>query len=140
VSATTDFERLVLVREPLWKLQVHECQTYLGRLVLVLNRPAEIDYLDLTDPELLAMRDLARRGRGALDKLFKPDMYNHATLRNEWRQQHWHLVPRYKAPREFAGQRFADKRWGHNWAPYDRQTTPEPILLQIRDALRAELS
>lgn len=138
VVVQDEFARLIIHRGPVWTVQLHPDQRYLGRLVIFLNRVAEIDFLDLTEAEVLSYYSTARSAREALTRTFKPDMFNHATLRNEWRQHHWHLVPRYEGPRTFNDMTFIDPRWGKNWAPYDKLDLKDEQLLTIRDAIKAE--
>ncbi len=134
-----DFEQLTILREPLWHVTLGD-QRYLGRIAIVLNREASIDWLDLSAAELAALQAIGQRMRAALDALFQPDIYNHATLRNAWAQQHWHLIPRYKTPRQFAGHDFIDPRWGRNpFGPEPDLELPEAVLLHIRDALKSKI-
>ncbi len=137
---TIDYSKFIIERGPLWTAQLHDDQTYLGRMIIALNRPAEIDWLDLEDADYTEYFRIARRCKQALTELFAPDMFNHATLRNEWRQQHVHLIPRYIEKREFAGLVFEDKRWGKNWPPYDKVSLPMEKLMEIRAAISAKMA
>lgn len=140
MSTSPDYSKLVIERDPLWTVQLHDDQTYLGRMIIALNRPAEIDWLDLSDDEHAGYFRLARRCKQALTDLFAPDMFNHASLRNEWRQQHVHLIPRYEGPRAFAGTVFEDKRWGKNWPPYEKIALPPEKLMEIHAAIKSKMA
>lgn len=73
---------------------------------------------------------------GAIKELFAPDLMNYAALGNNFKHLHVHLIPRYERSRKFAGIEFIDKRWGKNYAPYDREfrlTLDE--LLKIKGAI-----
>jgi len=138
-NSPIDFKKLVIETVPHWTVQLHEDQSYLGRIVIALTRPAEVDFLDLSEDEHAAYFKVARRCKQALCELFAPDMFNHASLRNEWRQQHVHLVPRYQTPRNFGEREFVDARWGRNWAPNEKLLLPEAELLQIHATIQARL-
>lgn len=77
----------------------------------------------------------------AFSKLFKPDLYNYATLANVSSHLHTHFIPRYKTKREFSGVTFVDDGWGQNYAPYDKEfKLNEEVQVKIRDAIKEELS
>jgi len=124
-----------------WDVYLHENQCYLGRVFVQLrDRTGIEDFLAIEG----AVRDefflIGKKVKGALKTLFQPDRMNYAALSNVSPEIHVHLVPRYKAPREFAGVRFVDARWGKNYAPADDMfVLEETTLFAIRDTLRKHL-
>lgn len=124
-----------------WDLYLHENQCYLGRTFALLRDPTGVD-------DFLAVQGEARdefflvgeKVKAALQELFQPDKMNYAALSNTSAAIHVHIIPRYAAPRTFAGKSFADTRWGQNYAPYDRSfVLEESMLFAVRDALKGAL-
>lgn len=112
-------------------------QYYLGRCLVKLNRHAE-DLFDLDREERQElfekiMPDL----RKAIDESFRPEMYNYASLGNEVRHLHLHLIPRYKEERNFEGHEFRDERFGSHYKPYPRDfDIPDRLFDRIRHEIR----
>lgn len=102
----------------------------LGRLYFWLRRDGIVDFHELTIDELLELRTLVRRFSAAIRALFKPDgPINFAYLANEPSHHHhchYHLVPRYKKPRNFNGQTFIDPTPTKQWT----SAPLEPALAQ----------
>lgn len=120
-----DFEKLVILPADGWIWQVHENQSYLGRSVFRLTRPATASIAHCTEEEWSALRSLLRLYEQFMDQAFDPDRYNYAQLGNEYPRLHVHAVPRYRGPRAWGGHQFTDGRWGQNWPP----TPPSPLSL-----------
>jgi diadenosine tetraphosphate (Ap4A) HIT family hydrolase len=119
-----------------WSLHLNPDQCLLGRLCLVAKREDAVDFLDMTPGERDELFQAGLEARRALAVLFRPDLFNYASLGNAFRHLHVHLVPRYRAPREFLGLTFVDARWGRNYDPHACNLTLDPDRLQaIRDAI-----
>lgn len=119
-----------------WSLQVNEDQSYLGRSVIWCKRE-DADDLEEANPEeqeelFLILSELKR----VLSKTFKPDLLNYTFLGNKSPHLHCHVIPRYRAPREFAGETFIDKKWGKNpyKGGYEAFVSPE-VSEQVRVVL-----
>ncbi len=123
----------------LWSVYVHENQSYLGRCVVWCNREDANDLVDVTAAEYEQLLSILRALRKASAHVFTPDWFNYAFLGNETRHLHGHFIPRYQAPREYAGITFTDARWGHNYQTDHSFTTPPDVLKQIRRALQDAL-
>jgi len=136
MSETIDFRKLEIGEYRHWKLFLNEYQCYLGRVCLVAKREDANDFIEMTEEEREEFFQIAKCVNKALKDLFNPDLMNYAALGNNFKHLHVHLIPRYEKPREFAGIGFIDKRWGKNYAPYDRdfKITLEG-LLEIKDAI-----
>lgn len=132
-----NYDQLKLKSYRYWDTYLHENQCYLGRVFIQLREDEGVeDFLaiegKIREEFFLAGEEI----KSALKTLFKPDRMNYAALSNTSPKIHVHCVPRYKEPREFNGFIFKDLNWGKNFAPYDRAfSIPEPLLLNIRDAL-----
>jgi len=123
-----------------WTLFLNRDQNLLGRCYLRLNRP-ETDALALSPDELAELWQFAARARAALSARWEPDHFNFAFLMNVDRQVHFHVIPRYRARREFAGGSFADPTFGGHYAVGpDRvlnEAAYDAIIAALRDRLAA---
>jgi diadenosine tetraphosphate (Ap4A) HIT family hydrolase len=71
-----------------------------------------------------------------LTRLFKPDLFNYASLGNDTHHLHVHVIPRYASPREFQGIAFEDKRWGHSYRTNPELKIADEALFRIRDGIK----
>ena len=73
--------------------------------------------------------------------LFQPDLFNYASLGNEIRHLHIHVVPRYKKQRIFQGIEFIDKKWNYFYKPYKKRQLPNGkiVLNELRRQIRKRL-
>jgi len=123
-----------------WRVYIHENQYYLGRCVIWAKQEDFIDFMDMTEEERKELFDIGNRLKGVLNKLFRPDLFNWASLANETPHLHVHVIPRYKEKREFEGKAFADENWGTHYMPYDRNLEySKELLFKIRDSIKEEL-
>jgi diadenosine tetraphosphate (Ap4A) HIT family hydrolase len=122
-DSAVDYRRLEIHSADGWIWQVHENQSYLGRMIFRLERAEHSSVGHCHDEEWLTLLRSIRRFERIWDTLFAPDLYNYGQLGNVYRQLHVHAVPRYAGPRMWSGTTFHDLRWGHNWSP-----TPESPL------------
>lgn len=120
-----------------WELYLNEDQNLLGRCFLMLKRP-ETDVTALRDAEIAELWEATRRVKAALLKLWEPDHFNYAFLMNQTPQVHWHVIPRYRRRREFAGSTFADPDFGGHYhvgpAKHLDPAASEAIILALRKA------
>lgn len=93
----------------------------------------------MTNDEKEELFKIAKNLRDVLKQLFKPDLFNYASLGNVNPQLHIHLIPRYKEKRIFEGFEFFDKRWGENYAPYEDFKISQELILKIRDKIKENL-
>ena len=135
-----DYKQLKIKEYKFWTLYLNEYQCYLGRVCLVANRTDAKDFIEITEEEREEFFDIAKKVNKALKKLFQPDLMNYASLGNNYSHLHVHIIPRYEKERMFNGIRFDDKRWGSNYAPYDREfkLTLEDLSV-IKQALSSAL-
>ena len=115
-----------------WEVHLHMNQCYLGRSYIKSKRPGLVDFMDTTPEEREEFFRIATALRDGLTSLFKPDLFNWATLGNIVRQCHMHFVPRYENSRALEGVFFTDQNWNKNWAPYDKDwCAPDDVTLCI---------
>ncbi len=103
-----------------WKVQLFLNQYYLGRCLIKLKKH-KVDLTELSQDERNELFEkVLPEVQGAIDSLFEPDLYNQATLGNDCRHFHLHVIPRYEDKREFNGEVFRDQNWNSNYTPYPR--------------------
>jgi diadenosine tetraphosphate (Ap4A) HIT family hydrolase len=115
-----------------WRLAVNYNQNTLGKCFLILKRHDEYIF-DLTSYQLTDLWTAIRRVRDALRIRFQPDRFNYSFLMNQDRHVHLHVIPRYDAPRAFAGLDFLDRD------PIPPFSIPDPIRDQLVMTLREAL-
>ncbi len=104
-----------------------------------LNRHV-IDLFDITVEERSELFEIMKKLRNALSGLFKPDLFNYASLGNMVEHLHIHVIPRYKEKRTFEGIEFTDNRWGDNYSPYDMGfKIPDSVLDKLRELIKQKL-
>jgi diadenosine tetraphosphate (Ap4A) HIT family hydrolase len=137
-NPSEELKKLSIKDYEYWRVGLHKDQTYLGRSVVVLNRHIE-DPLEVTDQERVEWLEAMRELRNAITLSFETSKMNYAEFGNEVEHVHWHVVPRYEKPVEFAGITFTDKRWGKNYSPYESLLVPDEVKYIIRDTIKENL-
>lgn len=122
---------------PSWTLAIDANQQLLGTSLILLNRPCEA-VAALTAAEWMDLHTELQRLEVAIGGLLAPDTYDHAILGHLDHQVVVHIVPRYRQPREWHGERFDDTHWGEVFSPDERALSDE-ALRALRDALRDRL-
>src|SRR5690554_5886595 len=93
-----EFEKYRIAEFNNWRIELHSNQAYLGRCIIVLKNHAE-DLFDLNEEKIKELFEVGKNLRNALNKSFKPDLFNYSSLGNEVRHLHLHVVPRYETIR-----------------------------------------
>ena len=134
-----------IFQTPNWKVVLNDNQKYLGRLVIILNRPCG-DLAEVTEPEMLDFLHIVKITETALTQVFAATMFNWACAMNlAYRetppnpQVHWHCIPRYDHPVKFADQVFTDAEFGSRNANEVENVSPE-VFSKIALALRERFS
>ncbi len=122
-----------------WTLVLNENQATLGRVFFALKRH-ETDVAALTEDELTSLWTFLRETKAALSTLFAPDHFNFMFLMNLTPHAHFHIFPRYAAPREFAGQTWADSRFGDHYDPDEARPVDDAAMDALVAALRHEIT
>ncbi len=131
--------RGVILQNDFWTLVLNENQATLGRVFFALNRH-ETDIAALSDAEVLSLWAFVRETQAALSALFAPGHYNFMFLMNLTPHVHFHIFPRYAQPAEFAGQSFADSRYGDHYDPNESRALDTAAEEQLIAALRHALT
>lgn len=111
------FDQLELLAGDDWIWQLHENQSYLGRMILRLRRETTHSLATCTREEWDSLQTHLRAYETFLSRLFSPDRYNYCQLGNIYEQLHVHAIPRYRSLRSWCSYEFHDRRWGRNWPP-----------------------
>jgi len=131
-------ENLLIKKYKYWTVIIHPNQCYLGRCMIKLNRHI-VDLFDITEGERNELFKIMRKLRAAIKDLFKPDLFNYASLGNTVPHLHIHFVPRYKDKRVFENIEFKDGNWGRNFSPHGEQKLPSPVLDKLREEIKRKL-
>ncbi len=122
-----------------WNLELHKNQDYLGRCVLVLRRHL-VDLFEISEFEREELFLTMENIKHALINTFNPDHFNYASLGNEERHLHLHIIPRYSKPVKFMNNVFVDRKWGKNPYPYDKTfLASSEVYSKIVEQLRKSL-
>ena len=128
-----NFQKLLIKEYKYWKVLLHHNQCYLGRCVVWCKRENVIDFFDMDKEEKKEFWDISKNLREVIQKIFKPDLFNYSSLANRTPHLHVHVIPRYKEKRIFENFTFADKRWGKNPYPYNKNfKISDNIISEIR--------
>lgn len=133
------FEELELFASRDWIWQLHENQSYLGRVILRLRHDNTGSFATCTSEEWNSLRLQIRAYETLIDHLFSPDRYNYCQLGNIYEQLHVHAIPRYKAPRLWSSYEFCDGRWGRNWPPAPPSPLAPDATYEFAGWLRTEI-
>ena len=136
-----DYSNLLIKEYNYWEVYLNESQCYLGRGYIWAKRKDALDFFDMTKEEKEDYFKIGKELKQAYESLFRPDLYNYATLTNISAHLHTHFIPRYSSKREFLGLIFIDERWGKNYAPYNKEfKVSEENLMKIKGAIKLELN
>ena len=131
--------RGVVLANDHWTLVLNENQATLGRAFFALDRH-ETDIAALTEDELASLWTFLRETKQALIALFAPDHFNYMFLMNLTPHAHFHIFPRYAVPRDFAGQAWADSRFGDHYDPAESRAVDDLVMDALASALRHEIT
>ncbi len=124
---------LVLKEYKYWSLVLAESQFLIGWSHAILKRHAE-RFEELTDEELIELKQVIKELKSALKKTFNPDWFNVMQLGNMTKHIHFQLVPRYCKHRNFDGRVFVDEDYGNmvvnRWKKEDKK-----FLLKLKECI-----
>ena len=105
----------------------------------MLKRPGVNFLIDITPEERDELFVAITEWQTAMAKVWQPDWWNYVQLGNATPQLHFHLIPRYREPREFAGVTFEDKLFGRNYSPPPQREVDEELNKKIATAIREQI-
>jgi diadenosine tetraphosphate (Ap4A) HIT family hydrolase len=108
--AAFGYPRTLVAEYPHWVVLLRPRQVTLGSLVLACRAP--VTGLGEIGPDAAAGLGRAVKDiEATLKSLFAYDKINYLMLMMVDPHVHFHVVPRYAGPRQFAGQEFKDANW-----------------------------
>ncbi len=93
-----------------WSVMLRPAQATLGALVLAAHEPAEA-FSQLSPARYTELHTITGHIESALTKAFQYDKINYLMLMMVDPDVHFHVIPRYAQPRQFADMEFIDAGW-----------------------------
>ncbi len=93
-----------------WSVMLRPAQATLGALVLAAHEPAEA-LSKLSPASFTELHTITGQIESALAKAFQNDKINYLMLMMVDPDVHFHVIPRYAQPRQFADREFIDAGW-----------------------------
>lgn len=93
-----------------WSVMLRPAQATLGALVLAAHEPAEA-FSQLSPASFIELHAITGHIESALAKAFQNDKINYLMLMMVDPDVHFHVLPRYAQPRQFADMEFIDAGW-----------------------------
>jgi diadenosine tetraphosphate (Ap4A) HIT family hydrolase len=128
-----------VVQSTHWAVVLNENQNLIGSVFCLLKRE-ETDVTALTEAELNELWAVVRKVKRVLDDLFAPDHYNYAFLMNLDAQVHFHIRPRYRGKREYAGGTFVDPEFGDHYGLGPAKILEDAVYQELIGDLRKKFS
>lgn len=116
-----------------WKLLVRKKNVKLGSCVAITKRHMAA-FSEITDEEMKEYAQVVRDIEKALKKAFQYDVIHHLMIMFHDKHTHFHIIPRYKEPRDFAG-----IEWVDDFQPNPLIQKTEPLPQGILDRIREEI-
>ena len=93
-----------------WSVLLRPAQVTLGALVLAAHEPAKA-FSELSPESFTELHTITGHIETALKKAFQNDKINYLMLMMVDPDVHFHVIPRYAQPRQFADMEFIDAGW-----------------------------
>lgn len=103
-------KKLLLKEYRHWKLLVRNRNTTLGNCVAITKRHVEA-FSQITPDEMADFQNVVKDVEKALKSAFQYDKINYLMLMMKDKHTHFHIIPRYSQPKEFAGLVWEDEAW-----------------------------
>ena len=133
-------DELLLLHNEAWSWSVRPGQVTLGAGILSLNRHAA-RFSEVTAAEMAALAEIVGSLELALRSTFDYQAINYLMLMMVDHHVHFHVIPRYAAPRRFAGLDWVDRGWPAQPLLGEVQHAEQAVLpALLRQELQAALS
>jgi len=119
-----------------WKLLVRKNHVYLGSCVAITKRPLQ-RFSDMNEEEIKEYLHVVKDIEFVLKKLWDYDVIHHCMLMFKDKHTHFHILPRYKNPRNFAGVKWTDEFQSNPLGK--RNEVSQEILNEIKDEIKKHL-
>jgi diadenosine tetraphosphate (Ap4A) HIT family hydrolase len=118
-----------------WVVLLRPDQVTLGSLVLACKEPATA-FSDISPGAFGELGGMVQGIEQALRACFAYDKINYLMLMMVDREVHFHVIPRYAAPRDFAGSLVPDKGWPRQPDLGSPTKLTDDQMQALRDTLR----
>ena len=116
-----------------WKLLIRKKHIKLGSCVAITKRHMA-SFSEITDEEMKDYANVVRDIEKVLKKTFDYDVIHHLMLMFVDKHTHFHIIPRYKKPRDFAGM-----KWEDDFVPNPLLQKREPVSQDILNQIKEEI-
>lgn len=116
-----------------WKILARNRNTTLGNCVAITKRHME-RFSDVAPQEMQEFAQVVKDIEGALQRSFAYDKINYLMLMMKDNHVHFHIIPRYATPRNFAGIQWTDDDWPKS-SHLVKAEVPQEILQQIKQEI-----
>lgn len=127
-------DELLLYRNDGWSLSLRPGACTLGAVVLSANR-FHTSFAEIDAREAAELADAVRWFEARARAAFAADKFNYLALMMVDAHLHFHALPRYAAPREFAGLTWRDEGWPKLPDLGADQGADDRVLAAVRTAL-----
>lgn len=133
-----DVEHYLIKSYNHWILLVRKNHYKLGSCVAITKKHHET-FSEISNEEMTEYALVMREAERAIKKAFSNDGIHHLALMLKDKHTHFHIVPRYKKPKEFSGE-----LWYDDFDPDGILGTRDPalrqeVLIKIRDAIKMNI-
>jgi len=126
----------LIARTDRWSIQLRPAQPTLGSLVIVCTEP--VTAFGAASPAAFAeLQGVIANVERILGEFVSYERINYLMLMMVDLDVHFHVIPRYEKPREFAGLDFPDSGWPGPPALSDAVSLPDAVLADLTTELRA---
>ncbi|MFH0700825.1 MAG: HIT domain-containing protein [Candidatus Woesearchaeota archaeon] len=129
-----DHQQLKISPGQYWDLFLHQDQTVLGRSYFWYKGEVT-DLMNVPERAALELINNGKRLKRTLEELFHPDQFNYSSLNNRTKHLHFHVIPRYREPREFMGTPFIDEHFGESYQSNQGVHLHPTLLAEIKDVI-----
>jgi len=121
-----------------WKVVVRKNNFKLGSCVAITKKHHDA-FSDISDEEMAEYALIMREFESAIKKAFNNDAIHHLALMMKDKHTHFHIIPRYKEPRSFAGEEWVDDF--SPGGPLGKREPPlsQEVLNQIKEEIKKNL-
>lgn len=120
-----------------WTLSVRYDVATLGGCVAI-TKENHTHLRELSADEWTEFGELCKDFENATKKAFKAEKWNYLCLMMVDEHTHFHLLPRYSSPREFAGKEWED-RWWPRPTGSEKVTANHGEIIAVRDELKKSI-
>lgn len=102
--------KTIICQYSYWTVMLRPAQATLGALVLAAHEPAQ-SFSQLSPASFTELHTITGHIESALTKAFHNDKINYLMLMMVDPDVHFHVIPRYARPKQFADREFIDAGW-----------------------------